>query len=123
VRTPRILIVEDDAHVVTLLREMLRVEGYEVAEAGDGLVGLVKLATTGVDAVLLDVMMPDLDGIRVLEQLLEEHGELPVPVLVITGSPDGARRCRELIGPDDVFEKPFDPRDLLRRLETRLAPA
>jgi DNA-binding response OmpR family regulator len=118
-----VLIVEDDAHVVTLLRELLRVEGYEVAAAGDGLVGLVKLATSGVDAVLLDVMMPDLDGIRVLEQLLEEHGELPVPVLVITGSPDGARRCRELLGPENVLEKPFDPRDLLRRLDARLGPA
>jgi DNA-binding response OmpR family regulator len=116
-----ILVVEDDAHVVTMLREMLRVEGYEVTEAGDGLIGLLKLATGGADAILLDVMMPDLDGVRVLEQLLEEHGELPVPILVITGSPEGARRCRDLIGRDDVFEKPFEPRALLDRLHSRLA--
>jgi two-component system, OmpR family, response regulator len=62
-----ILVVEDDVHVVTMLREMLRVEGYEVTEAGDGLLGLLKLATGGADAILLDVMMPDLDGVRVLE--------------------------------------------------------
>jgi DNA-binding response OmpR family regulator len=118
-----VLIVEDDAHVVTMLRALLEVDGYEVTEAADGLLGLLKLATTGVDAVLLDVMMPDLDGVRVLEQLLEEHGELPVPVLVITGSPDGADRCRELIGTDDVFEKPFDPHRLLARLQSRLTTA
>jgi DNA-binding response OmpR family regulator len=115
-----VLIVEDDVHVVTMLRELLRVEGYETTEARDGLVGLLKLATSGADAVLLDVMMPDLDGVRVLEQLLEEHGEVPVPILVITGSPDGARRCRELLGPADVFEKPFDPHLLLARLQHRL---
>jgi DNA-binding response OmpR family regulator len=116
-----VLIVEDDVHVVTMLRELLRVEGYETTEARDGLVGLLKLTTSGVDAVLLDVMMPDLDGVRVLEQLLEEHGEVPVPILVITGSPDGARRCRELLDPADVFEKPFDPRLLLARLQDRLS--
>jgi two-component system, OmpR family, response regulator len=121
VTPPLILVIEDDAHVVTLLRELLRVEGYEVTDARDGLLGLLKLATGGADAVLLDVMMPDLDGVRVLEQLLEEHGQLPVPVLVITGSPEGARRCRELIGRDDVFEKPFDPAKLLGRLQSRLA--
>jgi two-component system, OmpR family, phosphate regulon response regulator OmpR len=118
-----VLIVEDDDHVVTMLRALLEVDGYEVTEAGDGLLGLIKLATGGADAVLLDVMMPDLDGVRVLEQLLEEHGEVPVPVLVITGSPDGADRCRALIGSDDVFEKPFDPRHLLARLQVRLTNA
>jgi DNA-binding response OmpR family regulator len=118
-----VLVIEDDEQVVTMLRELLRLEGYDVTEAGDGLVGLLKLATTGVDAVLLDVMMPDVDGVRVLEQLLEEHGALPVPILVVTGSPDGARRCRELIGPDDVFVKPFKPASLLARLRARLDPA
>jgi two-component system OmpR family response regulator len=120
---PHVLIVEDDAHVVRMLRELLRVEGYDTTEATDGLAGLLKLATTGVDAVLLDVMMPDLDGVRVLEQLREEHGPtLPVPVLVVTGSPEGARRCRELLDPADVFEKPFDPGQLLDRLQARLHP-
>jgi DNA-binding response OmpR family regulator len=67
-------------------------------------------------------MMPDVDGERLLAQLLEEHqGRLPVPILVITGSPDGARRCRQLLGDDDVFAKPFDPTTLLARLANRLA--
>lgn len=117
----RILVIEDDPGVAGLLRELLRQEGYDVIHAGDGLHGLLRLRTTDVDAVLLDVMMPDVDGLRVLDQLTEEHGgELPVPVLVVTGSPDGARTCRERLGDADVFEKPFDPDDLLDRLQVHL---
>ena len=120
--THRILVVEDDEHVLTLLREMLEQEGYEVALARDGLAGLLTLRNIEADAVLLDIMMPDVDGERLLAQLLDEHdGTLPVPVLVITGSPDGARRCRAVLGDADVFTKPFDPGQLLARLTTRLA--
>ncbi|MTV25614.1 response regulator [Nitriliruptoraceae bacterium ZYF776] len=119
--TAHILVVEDDRNVVTLLRELLTQEGHEVTTATDGLTGLLKLRGGDPDAVLLDVMMPDVDGIRVLEQLLEEHGgRLPVPVLVVTGSPDGARRCRELLGDAEVFLKPFDPAEVLGRLRVRL---
>lgn len=117
----RVLIVEDDPQVVALLRELLEHDGYEVAVAGDGLAGLLALRSLDADAVLLDIMMPDVDGERVLTQLLEEHGgTLPVPVLVVTGSPDGARRCRALLGDADVFTKPFDPAELLTRLAARL---
>ena len=112
-----ILVVEDDPHVVTLLRELLRAEGHEVEVATDGLTGLLKLRSAAVDAVLLDVMMPDVDGTRLLRQLLEENdGQLPVPVLVVTGSPEGARTCRDLLGDDQVLEKPFSPAALLARL-------
>lgn len=119
--TTTVLVVEDDPHVVTLLTELLRQEGYEVEVATDGLVGLLKLRTAAVDAVLLDVMMPDVDGVRLLRQLLEEHdGVLPVPVVVVTGSPEGARACRDLLGDDRVVEKPFDPAVLLDRLRAVL---
>lgn len=118
----RILLVEDDAHVVKLLRELLALEGYEVTVAGDGLAGLAKLETDPPAALLLDVMMPDIDGVRLLEQVLEDHGgQVPVPILVVTGSPDGARRCRQLLGDHDVFLKPFDPAELIARLQLRLA--
>ena len=120
--TARILVMEDDEHVSVLLRHLLEAEGHEVSEATDGLLGLSKLQITGADAVLLDIMMPDLDGERVLAQLLEEHGgQLPVPIIVVTGSPEAAARCRDLLGPDDVFEKPFDPTRLLARVADRLA--
>lgn len=117
----RVLVVEDDASVATLLTGLLEDEGFEVVGAEDGLAGLLALRSTDADAVLLDVMMPDVDGVRLLEQVLEEHaGELPVPILVVTGSVDGARRCRELIGDEAVFLKPFDPGVLVERLRGRL---
>ncbi len=119
--TPRILVIEDDAAVVTMLAELLGHEGFEVATAPDGLEGLLALRTVDAEAVLLDLMMPDVDGVRLLEQVLEEHhGVLPVPILVITGSPEGARRCRRLIGDENVFTKPFDPGELVSRLRARL---
>jgi DNA-binding response OmpR family regulator len=118
----RILVVEDDAHVVAMLVEVLEQESFEVVTAADGLAGLLALKSSDADAVLLDIMMPDVDGVRVVEQLLEEYeGALPVPVIVITGSPEGARRCQQLLGEDEVFLKPFDPGALVSRLRARLA--
>ncbi|MFT5224130.1 MAG: two-component system response regulator CpxR [Glaciecola sp.] len=113
----KILIIEDDPDVTVLLREILRLEGWDVEVAADGLSGLVKLQSAAADVTLLDIMMPDVDGERVLAQLLEEGGgTLAKPVLVITGSPSGADRCRTLIGSRNVFEKPFDPELLTARI-------
>lgn len=116
-----VLVIEDDDDVVTLLEQLLAQEGYHVAAAKDGLEGLVKLTTAKPDAVLLDIMMPDVDGHRVLKQLLEENdGEVPFPVIVITGSPEGAAQARVLLGPQNVFEKPFEPELLINQLRDLL---
>lgn len=116
-----VLVIEDDAAVTDFLRTYLEDEGFAVRVAGDGLAGLLKLRTERPDVAVVDIMMPDVDGLRVLEQLREEGGgALPVPVVIITGSTEGARRCRQLLDPDDVIEKPFDPGHLLARLETKL---
>lgn len=113
----KVLIIEDDRDVTTLMIEILTQEGFAPLAAADGLEGLLKLTTRQADVALLDIMMPDLDGVRVLEQLLEEgDGELPLPVIVMTGSPEGAQQARKLIGGDNVFEKPFDPTKLVGRL-------
>ncbi len=119
--TPRVLIVEDDRDVITLLSEILTHEGMEPIVAEDGLEGLLKIQMGVPDVALLDIMMPDVNGVRVLEQLLEEgDGSLPVPIIVMTGSPDGAARSRRLLGPADVFEKPFEPDKLIRRIRDHL---
>lgn len=121
--TPRILIVEDDRDVITLLVEILSHEGFAPIVAADGLEGLLKIQTGQPDLALLDIMMPDVNGVRVLEQLLEEGaGELPVPIIVMTGSPEGAARSRQLLGRDQVFEKPFDPDRLVQRIRALLPP-
>ena len=117
----RVLIVEDDPDVVGFLEAFLGVEGFEVEAAEDGLVGLLKIQSAPPDIAIVDVMMPDVDGVRVLEQLIEEgKGRLPVPVVVITGSPEGAACCRVLLGHDDVIMKPFDPAVLLERIHAHL---
>ena len=117
----RVLIVEDDPDVVGFLEAFLTVEGFDVEAAEDGLVGLLKLQTSPPDIAVVDVMMPDVDGVRVLEQLFEEgKGRLPVPVVVITGSPEGAARCRALLGSADVITKPIDPALLLERIHAHL---
>ncbi len=113
----RVLLIEDDPSVIHFLQTYLGDEGYQVDTAEDGLEGLLKLKVTRPDLAVVDVMMPEVRGVRVLEQLLEEGGgQLPVPIVVITGSVEGAARCRQLLGPDDVIEKPFDPEVLLRRI-------
>lgn len=110
----RVLVIDDDPSVVALLEHLLVAEGHEVTTAGDGFAGLLALRTADFDCVLLDIMMPDVDGHRVLAQLREEHDDgLPVPVVVVTGSPRGAERAREDLGADRVLEKPFDPVHLL----------
>lgn len=121
---PRVLVIEDDADIVTLLVEILGHEGFDVAVASDGLEGLLKLRTDPPDLALVDIMMPDVNGVRLLEQLREEGGgDLDVAVIVITGSPDGAYRARELLGRANVFEKPFEPAALIARMRARLQEA
>jgi two-component system, OmpR family, response regulator MprA len=119
----RVLLIEDDPDVITLLQEILAHEGYEVSVAHDGLEGLLLLRTGTPDIALLDIMMPDIDGLRVLDQLVEEGGT-PVPLIVITGSPEGAARARDVLGRDRVFEKPFAPDALIDRMAalTRSTP-
>jgi len=113
----RVLVVEDDQHVATLLVELLRSEGFEPTVATDGLEGLLQLQSGTHDIALLDIMMPDVDGERLLRQLHEEGGgALPLPIIVVTGSPEGADRCRALLGDDRVFDKPFDPDELMERV-------
>lgn len=115
-----ILVIEDDAGVSAMLDALLENEGWSVRVALDGLEGLLMLEQ-GVDLAILDVMMPDVDGIRVLRQQLDEGGgELPTPIVVITGSDEAAGVCRTLLDPFDVFTKPFDPDEVFARIRHHL---
>ena len=113
----RVLVVEDDPSVRGLLHTLLTAEGYDVATASDGLAGLVKATTTRPALILLDLMMPDLGGIRVLEELRSDPGLAGIPVLVVTGKIDAVPAMRDLIGQDSVFVKPFAVAELLARVD------
>lgn len=119
--TRRVLVIEDDTSVVRFLETYLGEEGYEVETAVDGLQGLLKLNVSRPDLAIVDLMMPEVGGVRVLEQLLEEgSGQFSVPIVVITGWPDGAAECRRFLPPEDVLEKPFEPEELLARIRHHL---
>lgn len=111
---PTVLVVEDDRGVRDLLSTVLSAEGFEVRTARDGLEGLLKMRMWGPTAVVLDIMMPDVSGLRVLDELAEEHAR--VPVVVVTGKPDAAEQARAKLGPENVFPKPFDIDELVARI-------
>lgn len=109
-----VLVVEDDRGVRDLLETVLSAEGFGVRTARDGLEGLLKLRMRAPAAVVLDIMMPDVGGLRVLDELACEHAE--VPVIVVTGKPEAAAQARARLGSENVFSKPFDVDELVSRI-------
>ena len=115
----RVLLIDDDARLAELLDDNLRPQGVALVHAGGGQAGLGALAGGGFDAVLLDVMMPGLDGLSVLRTLRDAGHR--VPVIMLTARGDEADRVVGLeLGADDYVAKPFSPRELLARLRAVL---
>ena len=110
----RVLIVDDDARLFELLESYLAQNGIGAEPARDGQAALRALERGGFDAVLLDIMMPGMDGLSVLRKIRES---LDVPVLMLTAKGDETDRVVGLeLGADDYLPKPFSPRELLARL-------
>jgi DNA-binding response OmpR family regulator len=114
--TAKVLVVEDDPSVRGLLHTLLTGEGYDVATASDGLAGLVKASSAKPDLMLLDLMMPDLGGVRVLEEIRSDPTLADIPVIVVTGKLEAVPSLRGLLGEDNVFVKPFGVTELLERV-------
>jgi len=111
-----VLVVEDDPSVRGLLHTLLTAEGYEVSTASDGLAGLRSALDSPPSLILLDVMMPDLGGVRVLEELGADPVLAGVPVIVVTGRVDAVADLERLLGPGMVFVKPFAVDELVRKV-------
>jgi DNA-binding response OmpR family regulator len=110
----RVLIIDDDRKLTAMLVDYLRPRGIVATAAGDAGRGLEVLARGAYDAVVLDVMLPDLDGFEVCRRL---RATSDVPVLMLTARGDPEDRVVGLeLGADDYLAKPFDPRELLARL-------
>ena len=119
VSSRRILVVEDDPHLSAGVVENLRAEGYEVDAVGDGRRALEALAGRPYGLVLLDVMLPELDGFTVCRTLREQGNS--TPVLFLTARGDPADRVRGLeAGGDDYLAKPFHLKELLLRVRAIL---
>lgn len=112
-----ILIVEDDDAICELLSGILEAAGYAVTVAKDGLEALERIKQRQPAAVLLDISMPRMDGISVLQRLKADPATQDLPVLMLTAqsSPDDIRRAIQF-GARDYLGKPFEPRQLLRRV-------
>jgi len=116
-----ILVVDDEPRMVRLVRMNLELEGYQVAEAGSGIEALEKVRDDLPDLVVLDVMMPEMDGFETLEHLREIS---TVPVIMLTVRGDEEDRIRGLeLGADDYVTKPFSPRELASRIRAVLRRA
>jgi DNA-binding response OmpR family regulator len=121
----RVLVIDDEAPIRLLCRVNLEAEGIQVLEAADGTTGLDLARDEQPDVVLLDVMMPGLDGWRVAEELLEDELTSGIPIIFPTTPSEFRDRARGLdIGGVDYVTKPFNPLELaplVRDLLTRLA--
>ena len=116
--TQTILIADDDTELCELLREYLAQEGFDVRLAFNGEQALAESRRPGLDAMVLDIMMPGMNGIDVLRNLRKESG---LPVIMLTARGDDLDRIIGLeLGADDYLAKPANPRELLARLRAIL---
>jgi len=112
----KVLIVDDEPSIVTLLTFNLEKDGYQVTSASDGLEGYELALTQPFDFLILDVMLPNLDGIEITRKLRQE--KIETPILVLTAKDDPIDRILGLeIGADDYLTKPFSPREVLARMK------
>ena len=114
----KILVVDDDPHIRELVGLFLRREGFDVLEAKDGAEALLKLESVKADLVVLDIMMPDMDGWE-LCRALKAYDDLPV--LMLTAKGETAQKVKGFeLGADDYLVKPFDPLELVARVKALL---
>jgi DNA-binding response OmpR family regulator len=117
----KILVVEDDAELIELLCFNLKQAGFAVGTAGDGIEAVKKARSLGPDLVLLDLMLPELDGFAVCEILRRDPALASVPILMLTAmSSKFARLSGFDAGATDYITKPFSPRALIEKIQQLL---
>ena len=114
----KILVVDDEASIVTMLAYNLKKEGYDVVTAEDGEVALEKFESENPDLLLLDIMMPKMDGYEVCRKIREKRN---VPIIMLTARADEVDKVVGLeMGADDYVTKPFGNRELIARVKANL---
>ncbi len=122
--TKKILIIDDEAQTVNMLKHQLEASGYAVITAGDGQVGLEKARKEHPDLIILDLMLPKIDGYKVCRMLKFDENYKQMPIIIFTGK--AARRdfeIGELVGADAYIVKPLDPEALIAKIQELLKPA
>jgi two-component system response regulator MtrA len=117
----KILVVDDDTALAEMIGIVLRTEGFEPSFCADGAIAIDSYHATKPDLILLDLMLPGMDGIEVCSRIRAESG---VPIIMLTAKSDTADVVKGLeCGADDYMVKPFNPKELVARIRTRLRPA
>ena len=119
---PLILLIEDDIRLARMVSDYLRENKFDVLHAGDGAAGLTVLRRKPVDLVILDLMLPDADGLDLFREIRALNpAAAAIPVIMLTARGDPMDRVVGLeIGADDYIPKPFEPRELLARIRVVL---
>lgn len=113
-----ILVVDDNREIVDSLGKLLAIEGYEILTACDGMEALDKMESAKVDLILLDVMMPRLNGLSALMKIREKHN---IPAIILSAKTEESDKVSGLsLGADDYIEKPYNPAELLARVKAQL---
>jgi len=115
---PKVLIVDDEPHIMELGKLYLEREGFQVEGVGTGREALAKQASSKPDLIILDLMLPDIDGFEVCKQI---RAKSDVPILMLTARKEDVDKIVGLeLGADDYFTKPFNPRELVARVKAIL---
>jgi len=116
---PKVLIIEDDLEIASLERDYLQIAGFETVLAGNGAEGLKIVKEPDLDLVILDIMLPGLDGFSVLKELRETSD---IPVIILSARGEDIDKIRGLgLGVDDYMQKPFSPGELVARVRAHLS--
>ena len=115
----RILIVEDEISIAELERDYLELSGFEVEVASDGAEGLQKAINEEFDLIILDLMLPKVDGFEICRQVREEKN---IPIIMVSAKKEDVDKIRGLgLGADDYMTKPFSPSELVARVKAHMA--
>jgi two-component system, OmpR family, response regulator MtrA len=113
-----VLVIDDDTRMLQLIQRILEAGGYDVFVAADGVSGLSLFKDKNPNLVLLDIMMPGMDGLAVLDSIRKLSS---VPVIMVSAKPESSTiDAASVLGADDYVEKPFHPQVLLARVQARL---
>lgn len=114
-----ILIVEDDQSIAELQKDYLEISGFSVAICADGIEGLKSIESGEYDLIILDVMLPGMDGLEILRRIRDNRD---IPILVVSAKKDDIDKIRGLgLGADDYITKPFSPGELVARVNAHIA--
>lgn len=117
--TERILIIEDDKAIAEIERDYLEIKGFNIEIETDGLRGMNKALNGKFNLILLDLMLPNIDGFTICKRLREE---LDIPILMVTARKEDIDKIRGLgLGADDYIVKPFSPNELVARVDAHIA--